>query len=157
MGSQRLTPIIGLLFRNSNANGVSNWGWSSTAQIVLVILMAGAVVLRHVSMTVLGEYFTSTLRTKPDQKVIQTGPYALIRHPGYAANILLVMSAAILLVPPFGSCWVVGILYPIALAAALAWTYEDRISKEEAMLVQDLGEAYTSYQARTARLIPFVW
>ncbi len=57
-------------------------GWSLVA-----VVMIGAL-LRFWSMAALGEFFTRTLRVHADHRLVQSGPYQLVRHPGYLANLL---------------------------------------------------------------------
>ena len=52
----------------------------------VVNIFGGA--LRVVCFKVLGRFFTFDLAVQSDQKVIQSGPYALVRHPSYSAMIL---------------------------------------------------------------------
>src|SRR5215475_8188349 len=60
------------------------------------------------------KFFEVTVRIQTDrgQKVIDTGPYALVRHPGYVAAVLLSVGSALCL----GSVWA---LIPAGLASAL--------------------------------------
>jgi protein-S-isoprenylcysteine O-methyltransferase Ste14 len=83
----------------------------------------------------------------PDQKVISTGPYALVRHPMYAAGLVLLLAMPIAL----GSWW--GMLVFLAILPALLW----RLFDEEKFLAKNLP-GYPEYQARVRyRLIPRVW
>jgi protein-S-isoprenylcysteine O-methyltransferase Ste14 len=50
-----------------------------------VALQAGGLALRAWSMHTLGAYYSRTLRSATGQGVVDTGPYRLVRHPGYAA------------------------------------------------------------------------
>ena len=50
----------------------------------MAIMVAG-VVLRGWSFHALGQYFTAVIKVSPDQPVITSGPYRLLRHPSYAA------------------------------------------------------------------------
>jgi protein-S-isoprenylcysteine O-methyltransferase Ste14 len=92
--------------------------------------------------------FTSaTIELAPDQKVISTGPYALVRHPMYAAGLVLLLAMPIAL----GSWW--GVLVFVAILPALLW----RLFDEEKFLAKNLP-GYPEYQARLRyRLIPRVW
>jgi protein-S-isoprenylcysteine O-methyltransferase Ste14 len=92
--------------------------------------------------------FTSaTIELAPDQKVISTGPYALVRHPMYAAGLVLLLAMPIAL----GSWW--GMLVFLAILPALLW----RLFDEEKFLAKNLP-GYPEYQARVRyRLIPRVW
>ena len=92
--------------------------------------------------------FTSaTIELAPDQKVISTGPYALVRHPMYAAAPVMLLGIPIAL----GSMW--GVLVIVAIMPALIW----RLLDEEKFLAKNLP-GYREYQTRVRyRLIPRVW
>ncbi len=92
--------------------------------------------------------FTSaTIELAPDQKVISTGPYALVRHPMYAAALVMLLGIPIAL----GSRW--GLLVFVAILPALLW----RLFDEEKFLAKNLP-GYREYQTRVRyRLIPRVW
>jgi protein-S-isoprenylcysteine O-methyltransferase Ste14 len=92
--------------------------------------------------------FTSaTIELAPDQKVVSTGPYAVVRHPMYATALVMLLGIPIAL----GSLW--GIFVFVAFVPALLW----RLFDEEKFLVKNLP-GYREYQARVRyRLIPRVW
>lgn len=92
-------------------------------------------------------YAAATIKVEAGQKVISTGPYAIVRHPMYAAALLMIFAIPIAL----GSWW--GLLIFVALLPALVW----RLLDEERVLLRDL-EGYAAYRRRVpSRLIPFVW
>ena len=92
--------------------------------------------------------FTSaTIKLAPDQKVISTGPYALVRHPMYAGGLVMLLGMPIAL----GSWW--GLLMLVAIIPALIW----RLIDEENFLAGNLP-GYQQYQKKVRyRLIPWVW
>ena len=92
--------------------------------------------------------FTSaTIEVAPDQKVITTGPYSIVRHPMYAGGFLMLAAIPIAL----GSWW--GLLVIAAMMPALIW----RLRDEERILTRDLP-GYAEYQKKVRyRLTPFVW
>jgi protein-S-isoprenylcysteine O-methyltransferase Ste14 len=92
--------------------------------------------------------FTSaTIELAPDQKVISSGPYALVRHPMYAGALVMLLGIPIAL----GSWW--GVLVIIAMMPALIW----RLFDEEKFLARNLA-GYVEYQNKVRyRLIPLVW
>jgi protein-S-isoprenylcysteine O-methyltransferase Ste14 len=110
--------------------------------------MALGLALKIWAMQTLGRFYTRTLRATTGQPVIESGPYRLVRHPGYLGAILLWMG--------FGLAvrnWVLALGITLAMAAA----YRQRIESEEAMLLNTLGEPYAAYQQRTWRLVPGVY
>lgn len=92
--------------------------------------------------------FTSaTIELAPDQRVISTGPYALVRHPMYAGALVMLLGIPIAL----GS-WR-GVLVMVAVLPALIW----RLIDEEKFLASNLP-GYREYQQKVRhRLIPLVW
>jgi len=113
-----------------------------------VAMVAAGLALRAWGMTVLGRYYTRTLRVTDDQRVVQEGPYRTIRHPGYAGSLLVWT----------GYCLGVGNWIALVVVTALMLVaYSWRISSEERMLVTTFGDDYRDYQRRTARLIPYVY
>jgi protein-S-isoprenylcysteine O-methyltransferase Ste14 len=81
------------------------------------------------------------------QRVIDTGPYALVRHPMYAAAMLYLIGLPLLL----GSWY--GLIGTAIIMLAISW----RATREEQTLKRDLS-GYDAYMARVPwRLIPHVW
>lgn len=92
--------------------------------------------------------FTSaTIELAPDQKVISTGPYAIVRHPMYASASLYLLGTPLALGSYCG-------LVPLAgLLPFLIW----RLVDEERFLAQNLA-GYTEYQKKVrCRLVPRIW
>jgi protein-S-isoprenylcysteine O-methyltransferase Ste14 len=92
--------------------------------------------------------FTSaTIEVADSQKVISTGPYAVVRHPMYASGLLWLPGTPLAL----GSYW--GLLVLIAMLPFLIW----RLLEEERFLVKNLP-GYRAYCAKLRwRLIPGVF
>lgn len=83
-------------------------------------------------------------RAQAAQIVATTGPYSAIRHPVYASMYLICIGMGLVF---FAWLWFV-----VLLAFLPLWWLEARA--EEQALVAAYGEAYTTYQARTAMIIP---
>jgi protein-S-isoprenylcysteine O-methyltransferase Ste14 len=92
--------------------------------------------------------FTSaTIEVAKDQKVISTGPYAIVRHPMYASASLYLLGTPLAL-GSYGGLVAFGAMVPF-----LLWRLDD----EERFLATNLP-GYTDYQKRVRhRLVPFVW
>jgi protein-S-isoprenylcysteine O-methyltransferase Ste14 len=87
------------------------------------------------------------IQSERHQKVIDTGPYRLVRHPGYVGALLLFFGMALSL----GSFWA---LIPAALASAILVL---RTSLEDWLLRAELT-GYAAYSSRVQwRLIPGIW
>ena len=125
------------------------FGWSSvpawvvlTASVLFLIAYAlYAEVMRE------NAYLSRTVTVQENQKVIDTGLYGVVRHPMYAATVLLFLMIPLVL----GSWWafVIFLPYPFILAV--------RIKNEEKILETGLA-GYTEYQKRVKyRMIPGIW
>jgi protein-S-isoprenylcysteine O-methyltransferase Ste14 len=92
--------------------------------------------------------FTSaTIEVAEGQKVVSTGPYAIVRHPMYASALLYLVGTPLAL----GSYW--GLLPLVAMLPFLMW----RLFDEEKFLAEQLP-GYLEYQKKvTHRLVPGIW
>ena len=92
-------------------------------------------------------FLSRTVEVQENQKVISTGLYGIVRHPMYAATLVLYLAMPIVL----GS-WVALIpflAYPFIIAR--------RIRNEEQVLEEGLA-GYRKYEQQVRyRLIPFIW
>lgn len=113
----------------------------------IALLFAGSALRRH-CFRMLGESFTIDVRASATQPVIDRGAYAVIRHPGYTAGILMLIAVGLAL----GSFVSLVILTVTALLV-----YLRRIRYEETVLEATLGDKYRRYAAGRKRLVPFVY
>jgi protein-S-isoprenylcysteine O-methyltransferase Ste14 len=116
------------------------WGWVM-AGLVLVGLMLCWWARLH-----LGRLWSSNVGRKADHYVVQSGPYALVRHPIYSGIILASLATAVEL----------GTLAAMAGAAIMTLGWYVKARMEEKFLRAELGPTYDAYAARVAMLIPFV-
>jgi protein-S-isoprenylcysteine O-methyltransferase Ste14 len=87
------------------------------------------------------------IEVEAGQKVISTGPYALVRHPMYVGGLVMIVGIPLAL----GSWW--GLLMIVLFTPVIAW----RILDEEEVLAKNLS-GYSEYRNKVKyRLIPFVW
>jgi protein-S-isoprenylcysteine O-methyltransferase Ste14 len=92
-------------------------------------------------------FASATIELAPEQKVISTGPYKLVRHPMYMGVFFLLVGIPLSL----GSLW--GLFAIALMMPALIW----RILNEETFLVKSLP-GYSEYQNTVRhRLVPFIW
>src|SRR5262249_29532973 len=95
-------------------------------------------------VTRVNSFAASNIRVEKDQRVIDTGPYAYVRHPMYAGAIWLFVGMPLAL----GSWWSLGLI--VLVLPVLAW----RLLDEEKILQRDLP-GYTEYMRRVRfRLAP---
>jgi protein-S-isoprenylcysteine O-methyltransferase Ste14 len=116
-----------------------------------VVLVGDALVVigfYFISLVYRANTFTSaTIEVAKDQKVISTGPYAIVRHPMYASALLYLLGTPLAL----GSYR--GLLVFAAVMPLLLW----RLADEEHFLSTNLP-GYTEYRKRVRhRLVPYVW
>ena len=92
----RIASIVGILGAVVITRNVSSGRINpDVAWVGLVVVWCG-IALRFWSFRALGRYFTFTVQTSPDQPVISSGPYRFVRHPSYAAILLIVMGVGTL-------------------------------------------------------------
>ena len=125
------------------------FGWSqmpvavTVASSVLFLIGYGlyGMVLRE------NAYLSRTIKVEQGQTVISTGLYGIVRHPMYAATILL-----FLMMPLVLGSWYAAIIflcYPVLIII--------RLTGEEKLLIKELP-GYEEYRKKVKyRLIPFVW
>jgi protein-S-isoprenylcysteine O-methyltransferase len=112
------------------------------------VLFAAGLALRWYSIVYLGRFFTVNVAIATDHRLIDTGPYQLIRHPSY--------TGALMAFAGLGLClgnWA-------SLAAVIVPTFLvflRRMHIEETALSQALGDPYRGYMRRTKRLIPGIY
>jgi protein-S-isoprenylcysteine O-methyltransferase Ste14 len=127
----------------------ARFGWSVVP--LGAVLFGDALVIAgfyFISIVYRENTFTSaTIEVAKDQKVIATGPYAVVRHPMYAGALLYLLGTPLAL----GSYW--GLVVFGAVLPLLLW----RLFDEERFLCRNLP-GYTEYRKRVRhRLVPFVW
>jgi len=93
---------------------------------------------------VLGKRWSAQLQLRAEHHLVTSGPYAHIRHPMYTA--MLGWAVALALVT---ANWV--FVFMVALTAAMM---ASRTPKEEQMMLDQFGDEYRAYMARTGRFFP---
>jgi protein-S-isoprenylcysteine O-methyltransferase Ste14 len=112
-----------------------------------ILLINAGIAFRLYAIHVLGASFTTTVAVAPEQTVIETGPYRLIRHPSYTGLLITLLGLGL-----SSTNWLS--LLVLMGCALLGLSY--RIHVEEHVLQEHLGLRYQEYMRRTKRLIPFV-
>lgn len=142
IGFLGVLPVAGLDFR---------FGWSAMPNWVVVLgylLFVPGFVGQAWSQAV-NRHFEPGVRLQEDrgQTVIDTGPYSIVRHPGYLSGSVFALSTALML----GSWW--ALLPALLVLVALV----PRTLFEEATLRAGLP-GYEEYTRRVRwRLVPGVW
>ena len=117
------------------------WVSWAAAAVFLIAYALYAEVLRE------NAYLSRTIEVQEDQKVVDTGLYGLVRHPMYAATLLLFLAMPLILGSPIA--FVILLCYPAIIVR--------RIRNEEEVLERGLP-GYAEYKMRIRwRLIPGIW
>ena len=116
-----------------------------------IVLLADALVVASFIMIARvfreNSFAASTIKVEPGQRVISTGPYAIVRHPMYTAGSIGILAAPLTL----GSWW--GLLVGCAMVAGII----ARLLDEERYLSANLP-GYDAYRGKVKyRLVPMVW
>ncbi len=94
----------------------------------------------------LGRYWSGVVALKQDHRLIQSGPYRVVRHPLYSGIILAAIGMGLCV-----TTW--SSLLGIAL---LTTCFDRRAHKEDALLASEFGAEFAAYRQHTGRLMPGV-
>jgi protein-S-isoprenylcysteine O-methyltransferase Ste14 len=120
---------------------------TSFRAVGLIGMVIGVPIVFHAMLT--NRFFSAVVRIQKERghRVVDQGPYAIVRHPGYVGMITSVPASALVL----GS-WI-----GFAIAVAYSLLMLRRVIFEDAFLRANL-EGYTDYAQRVRyRLVPRVW
>ena len=119
----------------------SFWSWFGAG------LFAAGMTFRWWAIVHLGRFFSVDVAISRDHRVVDTGPYRLVRHPSYTGLLLQCAGLALSLGMAFS-------VFLIVVPTFLVLFH--RIRVEEKVLLANLGESYAAYTRRTKRLLPGV-
>jgi protein-S-isoprenylcysteine O-methyltransferase Ste14 len=143
--------VIGFaLLLNPGTHALS---WQITPQIAILSIVGLVLDLIGVGFAIwarwtLGTNWSGVVMTiQQGHELVQTGPYAIVRHPIYA-GLLLAMAGTALTIGTL-SCY-------LGLAAGVV-ALMIRVSIEENLMREQFDETHEAYRQRTKKLIPFVW
>jgi len=122
--------------------------WETTLALGVVtdcIVVAGAAFTVWARIT-LGRNWSAEVTFKQDHELIESGPYALARHPIYTGLIVMALGTAI----NYGRA--IGFALLVALCGGLWW----KARQEERVMSSHFPDAYAEYKTRVHAIIPFV-
>jgi protein-S-isoprenylcysteine O-methyltransferase Ste14 len=111
----------------------------------VVTLAFGSAMLGLLAVRELGKQWSLTARVLDTHELVQSGPFAHVRHPIYSALLGLLLATGLALSTALLTAIAVGFY-----VAGTLW----RVSREEALLRGHFGPAYDEYARRVPRLIP---
>jgi protein-S-isoprenylcysteine O-methyltransferase Ste14 len=114
-------------------------------------VLTDCIVLAGVAFTVwarvtLGRNWSAEVTFKADHELIESGPYALARHPIYTGMIAMGLGSAI----NYGRA--IGFALFLSLCVAFWW----KAREEERIMSSHFDDAYADYKTRVRAIIPFV-
>lgn len=124
----------------------TNHTWGLFVQLFGIIIILDALALHIWSRMHLQHYYAERVEVQPEHKVIDTGPYALMKHPvitsffGIASGLFLINPALTTLA---------ALIYTI-------WDFTRAAQQEEELLTKTLP-GYADYARRTPRFLPRLW
>ena len=98
------------------------------------------------SRKTLGREWSQDVELKQEHKLVERGPYSLMRHPIYTAHLLLGLGTAL------GSGRLVGF---VGLASFVVGFWI-KLKQEERLLLRGFPDEYPAYKARVKALIPYL-
>jgi protein-S-isoprenylcysteine O-methyltransferase Ste14 len=136
-----LVVVVSAIDHRCAGAAVPLYGVVAGDVLVVIGFLIGFFVFRE------NAFASAIIETGTGQKVISSGPYALVRHPMYLGWLVTFSGVA----PALGSWWGLFTLIPILLV--VVW----RLLDEEIFLAGNLP-GYSEYQTRVPyRLVPFIW
>ena len=92
-------------------------------------------------------FASGTIEVGAEQKVIASGPYALVRHPMYISALVMLLGVPLAL----GSLWGLIAIIPMVFVLVV------RLLDEEKFLAKNLA-GYEEYQGKVRyHLLPLIW
>ena len=145
-----LTVTGAMLMFGFNPGGVRAnaplWPVASSIGWLLAGLVIGGFVFMWWARIHLGQLWSSSVTRKAHHHVVDTGPYAIVRHPIYTGLLLAIVATVLLR----------GTIVTLTGSALIAVGIYVKARLEEEFLRQQLGESYDAYARRVPMLVPFL-
>lgn len=140
-----LAVVILAPFSDGRSIGILNV--ENIVRYIGLLIAIPGFVLMQAGEKYLAKQFSIEVTLQKDHKLIQSGPYKVIRHPRYLGILIFFTGISL----TFRS--LLGIFIVLALASVLIW----RVFAEEKMMHQEFGKEWEEYQSTTWRLIPYIF
>ena len=120
--------------------------WGLGIQVLGMILVLGSLALHMWSRLHLQQFYAERVEVQPEHEVIQSGPYALMRHPVITS--FFGISTGLFFINP-ALTTLITVLYTI-------WDFSRAARQEEDLLSRTLP-GYADYARQTPRFLPRLW
>jgi protein-S-isoprenylcysteine O-methyltransferase Ste14 len=117
--------------------------WFALLQILGMVLSVAALTLNWWARTHLQQFYTEGAQVQEGHRVINTGPYAQVRHPVFTSLFMLV--TGVMLINPS--------ILTVAIALYTFWDFSHAAVRDEQVLLEKLP-GYAEYMQQTSRFFP---
>lgn len=138
-----ISIIVAFYFTFNNILLLPSWAF-----YLGIFLMILGIFIRQWSIAELGIFFSVDVGTQKGQKVVNKGPYKLVRHPSYTGLLVTLIGIGLALQ---------SLAAVIIIILVFSLTFGYRINVEEKLLISKLNGEYIQYMAKTKRLIPYIF
>jgi protein-S-isoprenylcysteine O-methyltransferase Ste14 len=123
------------------------WQIGAAGSYLLVVLTAAGCLFTWWARLHLGRFWSGTITRKEGHRIVDTGPYELVRHPIYTGLIGAMIATGI----------AIGTATALLGTALIAFGFWQKARMEEGFLTNELGaDAYGPYCRRVPMLVPFL-
>ncbi len=140
-----LAIVIVAPFSDSHSISVLNIG--TIIRFLGFLFLIPGFILMQMAEKYLGRQFSVEVTLQKDHKLIQDGPYKLIRHPRYLGILAFFWGISLV----FRS--LLGMLIVAAMLPVLIW----RVFAEESLMQQEFGKDWEMYRQKSWRILPYVF
>ncbi len=141
----QILAIVEWAYFNHHPSTIGN----SIVFVIGVLMLVGGLSFRIWAIGTLDKFFTATVQIKEDHRVIQSGPYRIVRHPSYLGSLIAIIGSTLVVEAPVSA---------LIAAMIMIYAYEFRTRVEESALVGAFGAEYQQYiRNRKYKIIPLVW
>ena len=148
MGVSFATILVAAAWERRDAPPASLADLRNAVVLLGVALIGLGVALRIWAFRTMGSDFRIRLDVRTDQNLVQDGPFRAIRHPNYAALLVVALGTAAALESVCALAVTLGVWLPTVIF---------RVAREERLLAGRFGVTWEAYRRRTSRFIPGVY
>lgn len=147
LGLFTLAPVLMILLTTLGVMSVQPWARTWPVVLVGTLITLFGSLGGYYCRKFLGEFWTPAVKAGEDHRIIDTGPYGIVRHPIYTMMLIMFLGITVVF-----AAWWTWVVYILLVAA-----YVIKAEAEEKVLAQSSTE-YVAYRKRVRyRLVPGVW